>query len=85
MMDYVAEHQHHGEFAVFTPARVIWRAPFSGAQVVTVQYRLFHKKYCSDYGVVTRTCGTSWSGSARLRLRCWPRPEFRSAPLGVLR
>jgi hypothetical protein len=61
-MDYIEQHQHHADFAAYTPARYIWRAPFSGVQVATVQYRLFHKNYCSDFGITSGTCddGFKW-------------------------
>jgi len=55
-MNYIATHQHHADFAAYTPARYVWRAPFAGTQLVTVQYRLFHKNYCSDVGLAMKTC-----------------------------
>jgi hypothetical protein len=48
--------QHQGGFAAYMPARRVSRAPFAGAQAVTVQYRLFHKNSCSDYALANRLC-----------------------------
>jgi hypothetical protein len=56
MDSYFQDNAPPSSFAAYTPERYIWRAPYSGAQDVTVQYRLYHKNYCSDYGLANGTC-----------------------------
>jgi len=54
--DYLGTHQEQAPFVAVAPERWIWRAPYTGMQRVTVQYRIWHMNVCSDYSVTLGNC-----------------------------
>jgi hypothetical protein len=57
--EFARDHGGGSDFVAYFPKRYVWRSnAYSGSQVVTVQYRVFHKNRCHSLEL---DCAEQWT------------------------